>query len=59
MTSPGNRGTSRRTVLAASLAVAVGLGLTGCGSRPSEKAAAPTGKPIVIGISLPLTGDFS
>jgi branched-chain amino acid transport system substrate-binding protein len=59
MTSPGNRGASRRTVLAASLAAAVGLGLTACGSRPSEKAAAPTSKPVVIGISLPLTGDFS
>ncbi len=51
--------TSRRTVLAASLAAVVGLGLTACGSRPSEKAASDTSKPIVIGVSLPLTGDFS
>jgi branched-chain amino acid transport system substrate-binding protein len=29
-----------------------------CGSKPSEKAAGST-KPLVIGISLPLTGDFS
>jgi branched-chain amino acid transport system substrate-binding protein len=50
---------SRRTVLAASLAAVVGLGLTACGSRPSEKAAADTSKPLVIGVSLPLTGDFS
>ena len=50
---------SRRSVLAASLATVVGLGLAACGSRPSEKAAAPTDKPIVIGVSLPLTGDFS
>jgi branched-chain amino acid transport system substrate-binding protein len=55
---PLNRAT-RRTVLAASLAAVVGFGLTACGSRPSEKAAAPTTKPIVVGISLPLTGDFS
>jgi branched-chain amino acid transport system substrate-binding protein len=48
-----------RTVLAASLAAVVGAGLTACGSRPSEKAAADTSKPIVVGISLPLTGDFS
>jgi branched-chain amino acid transport system substrate-binding protein len=47
------------TVLAASLAAVVGAGLTACGSRPSEKAAADTSKPIVVGISLPLTGDFS
>ena len=59
MRSPVNPGASRCTVLAASLAVVVGLGLSGCGSRPSEKAAAPTAKPILIGISLPLTGDFS
>jgi branched-chain amino acid transport system substrate-binding protein len=51
---------SRRSVLAASIAATVvGLGLTACGSRPSEKAAADTSKPLVIGVSLPLTGDFS
>jgi branched-chain amino acid transport system substrate-binding protein len=50
---------SLRRSCAASLAVVVGLGLTACGSRPSEKAAADTSKPIVVGISLPLTGDFS
>jgi branched-chain amino acid transport system substrate-binding protein len=51
---------SRRSVLAASIAATVvGLGLTACGSRPSEKTAADTGKPLVIGVSLPLTGDFS
>src|SRR3954467_10216030 len=56
--SPEN-GTTRRTVLAASVAAVVGLGLTACGSRPSEQAAAPSTKPLVVGISLPLTGDFS
>jgi branched-chain amino acid transport system substrate-binding protein len=55
----GNPGPTRRTVLAASLAAVLGAGLAACGSRPSEQAAADTDKPIVIGISLPLTGDFS
>jgi branched-chain amino acid transport system substrate-binding protein len=49
----------RRTVLAASLTAALTLGVGACGSRPSEKAAADTSKPMTIGISLPLTGDFS
>ena len=48
---------NRRTVLAASLAAIVSL--SACGSRPSEQAAQDTDKPITIGISLPLTGDFS
>jgi branched-chain amino acid transport system substrate-binding protein len=48
---------TRRSVLAASLAAVVSLGA--CGSRPSEQAASETDKPITIGISLPLTGDFS
>jgi branched-chain amino acid transport system substrate-binding protein len=50
---------SLRKSRVATLAVVVGLGLTACGSRPSEKAATDTSKPIVVGISLPLTGDFS
>jgi branched-chain amino acid transport system substrate-binding protein len=49
----------RRSVLAVSLAAALVLGVAACGSRPSEKAAADTSKPLTIGISLPLTGDFS
>jgi len=48
---------TRRTVLAASMAAVVSL--SACGSRPSEQAATETDKPITIGISLPLTGDFS
>jgi branched-chain amino acid transport system substrate-binding protein len=32
--------------------------MTACGQKPSEQAATTT-KPIVVGISLPLTGDFS
>jgi len=59
MTASPDNGTTRRTVLAAGMAAVVGLGLTACGSRPSEKAAAPSSKPMVVGISLPLTGDFS
>jgi branched-chain amino acid transport system substrate-binding protein len=39
-------------------AVAVALVLTGCGDPPSAKSN-DTSKPITIGISLPLTGDFS
>ena len=50
---------NRRSVLAASLAVALGLGTAACGNRPSDQAAEQTDKPLVIGISLPLTGDFS
>jgi branched-chain amino acid transport system substrate-binding protein len=38
--------------------VVAALTLAACGSRPSEQAASST-EPIVIGISLPLTGDFS
>ena len=50
---------SRIWSLTALAAVGV-LVLAACGEKPSEKAAA-TGstKPIVVGISLPLTGDFS
>jgi branched-chain amino acid transport system substrate-binding protein len=59
MTASPDRSPTRRTVLAASLAAVVGLGLTACGSRPSEKAVAPSTDPVVIGVSLPLTGDFS
>jgi branched-chain amino acid transport system substrate-binding protein len=59
MTASPDKFRTRRTVLAASLAALVGLGLTACGSRPSEKAAAPSTKPLVVGVSLPLTGDFS
>ena len=57
--SPLTPGTRRRTVLAASLAAVLAAGLSACGSRPSEQAASDTSTPITIGISLPLTGDFS
>src|SRR5215213_3959054 len=55
---PRTRGPRRRVVRAAALAVLAAVGLAGCGSKPSERAAAST-DPIVVGISLPLTGDFS
>jgi branched-chain amino acid transport system substrate-binding protein len=48
----------RRLLGAAALTLVTALGLSACGSRPSEQAATST-EPIVIGISLPLTGDFS
>jgi branched-chain amino acid transport system substrate-binding protein len=50
---------NRRSVLAASLAATLSVGLAACGSRPSEQTTQQTDKPLVIGISLPLTGDFS
>ncbi|HEX3003011.1 MAG TPA: amino acid ABC transporter substrate-binding protein [Angustibacter sp.] len=50
----------RRRIWGATALVAVAaLSLSACGQKPSEKAAADTSKPIVVGISLPLTGDFS
>ncbi|HEY7101100.1 MAG TPA: amino acid ABC transporter substrate-binding protein [Mycobacteriales bacterium] len=48
----------RRRLGAAALGVVAALTLAACGSRPSEQATTST-EPIVIGISLPLTGDFS
>jgi branched-chain amino acid transport system substrate-binding protein len=52
------RGGRRRLLAAAALPMVAALALSACGSRPSEQAATST-KPLVIGISLPLTGDFS
>jgi branched-chain amino acid transport system substrate-binding protein len=43
---------------AVALAMVAAVGLSACGSRPSEQATTST-EPLVIGISLPLTGDFS
>jgi len=49
----------RKSAFVATLA-AIALVATACGGGSStEEAAAPTGDPLVIGISLPLTGDFS
>jgi branched-chain amino acid transport system substrate-binding protein len=53
---PGPR--RRRVLGAVALAAVAAVALSACGSRPSQQAAAST-DPIVIGISLPLTGDFS
>jgi branched-chain amino acid transport system substrate-binding protein len=45
---------------AATIAVVVAaLVLSACGQRPSEVSAGEVKKPIVVGISLPLTGDFA
>ena len=49
----------RRIWGAAALVAVAALSLSACGQKPSEKAASDTSKPIVVGISLPLTGDFS
>lgn len=46
-----------RAPLAATMAVV--LALTACGQRPSETRAGETSEPVVIGVSLPLTGDFA
>src|SRR4051794_25093047 len=55
--TPRRRGRGLRTVAPS---VVAALALAACGTRPSESAAAgDTGKPIVVGISLPLTGDFA
>ena len=43
---------------AVAFAALVALVATGCQQKPSERTT-DSGKPIVIGISLPLTGDFS
>jgi branched-chain amino acid transport system substrate-binding protein len=48
----------RRLLAAVGLPMVAALALSACGSRPSEQAANST-EPITIGISLPLTGDFS
>ncbi|HEY0542326.1 MAG TPA: ABC transporter substrate-binding protein, partial [Actinoallomurus sp.] len=41
------------------MAVAAAMALTACGQRPSHSSGGDTKKPIVIGASLPLTGDFA
>jgi branched-chain amino acid transport system substrate-binding protein len=60
---PGNlarRGWSGTTVRAVAASAAVLLAVAACGSKPSESSSSGSSKdPIVVGISLPLTGDFS
>jgi branched-chain amino acid transport system substrate-binding protein len=53
---PGLR--RRRVLQGVALTAVAALGLSACGDKPSEQAASST-EPIQIGISLPLTGDFS
>jgi branched-chain amino acid transport system substrate-binding protein len=54
------RGWSGTTVRAVAASAAVLLAVSACGSKPSESASSGNSKaPIVVGISLPLTGDFS
>ncbi|TFV89624.1 ABC transporter substrate-binding protein [Blastococcus sp. CT_GayMR16] len=52
-------GWSRSTVRAVAASAAVLLSVAACGTKPSEEAGSGSDDPIVIGISLPLTGDFS
>jgi branched-chain amino acid transport system substrate-binding protein len=60
---PGNfahRGWSGTTVRAVATSAVVLLAVAACGSKPSESAnSSNSDEPLVIGISLPLTGDFS
>ena len=60
---PGNlarRGWSGTTLRAVATSATVLLAVAACGSKPSESASSGDSKdPIVVGISLPLTGDFS
>jgi branched-chain amino acid transport system substrate-binding protein len=53
---PGLR--RRRVLQGVAVAAVAAIGLTACGDPPSEQANNST-EPIQIGISLPLTGDFS
>jgi branched-chain amino acid transport system substrate-binding protein len=55
-TGTRRRGRSRRVM---AVAAAAALALTACGQRPSESSGGDTKKPIVVGASLPLTGDFA
>src|SRR3954453_19430318 len=60
---PGNvarRGWSGTTLRAVAASATVLLAVAACGSKPSESSGSGDSKdPIVVGISLPLTGDFS
>jgi branched-chain amino acid transport system substrate-binding protein len=54
------RGWTGTTLRAVAASAAVLLAVSACGSKPSESASSGNSKdPIVVGISLPLTGDFS
>ncbi|MFI7700224.1 amino acid ABC transporter substrate-binding protein [Nonomuraea sp. NPDC049480] len=59
MTAPPPRSPARRSRLTVTMAVVAALALAACGQRPSETRASEVDKPIVIGVSLPLTGDFA
>ncbi|MEV4178597.1 amino acid ABC transporter substrate-binding protein [Nonomuraea sp. NPDC049709] len=50
---------ARRARLAVTVVAAVALALAACGQRPSETRAGEGSRPVVIGVSLPLTGDFA
>ncbi|MFC4113177.1 amino acid ABC transporter substrate-binding protein [Nonomuraea zeae] len=59
MTAQPPRPPAHLSRLAVMGALVVALALTACGQRPSETQAGEAKRPIVIGVSLPLTGDFA
>ena len=53
-------GRSSAPIRGLAISAAILLAASACGQAPSEKkAAGGSDEPIVVGISLPLTGDFS
>jgi branched-chain amino acid transport system substrate-binding protein len=59
-TNRAGRGWPARPLRVVATGVAVLLAAAACGSAPSKSASATnSSKPLVVGISLPLTGDFS
>ncbi len=55
MTTPRSKRARWATALGATMALALGA----CGGDDGDAAGSATDDPIVVGISLPLTGDFS
>jgi branched-chain amino acid transport system substrate-binding protein len=53
------RAGSVTSIRAVATGVAVLLAVGACGTAPSKSTGASSSKPLVVGISLPLTGDFS
>ncbi|TYB66034.1 ABC transporter substrate-binding protein [Nonomuraea sp. PA05] len=51
--------TAQPARLSLTIAMVAALALTACGQRPSQTRAGETAAPLVIGVSLPLTGDFA
>ena len=58
MTASSPRPSILRRAAALAVALTLLVPLAACGERPSQQSG-DSGKPLVIGISLPLTGDFA